>query len=93
MAPPIDFEFLQHDLPQLLAESRAGASTACGASCRTSRDSRRTAWRKLVAVRPAPRPESTIGIVWNEVKYKAELERSSALPLVECLPRSSTRSS
>ncbi len=31
--------------------------------------------------------ESTIGIVWNEVKYKAELTREfGALPLVECLP-------
>ena len=83
----IDFEFLQHDLPQLLAESREGIDRVrrIVQDLRDfSRADRMESWSLYDLHRGL---ESTIGIVWNEVKYKAELEREfGALPLVECLP-------
>ena len=83
----IDFEFLQHDLPQLLAESREGIDRVrrIVQDLRDfSRADRMESWSLYDLHRGL---ESTIGIVWNEVKYKAELTREfGALPLVECLP-------
>lgn len=81
-----DIDFISRDLPQLIAESREGIERVT----RIVRDlkdfsysDRSESW-KLVDLHAGL--ESTINIIWNELKYKATLERRyGQLPLVECL--------
>jgi signal transduction histidine kinase len=83
----IDYEFLLHDLPQLMAESREGIDRVrrIVQDLRDfSRADRMESWSLYDLHRGL---DSTIGIVWNEIKYKAQLHKEyGALPLVECLP-------
>ncbi|KAB7766543.1 ATP-binding protein [Xanthomonas sacchari] len=82
-----DIDFISRDLPQLMAESREGIERVT----RIVRDlkdfsysGREESW-KLVDLHSGL--ESTINIIWNELKYKVTLERHYGnLPLVECLP-------
>ncbi|WP_430543047.1 ATP-binding protein [Xanthomonas sacchari] len=82
-----DIDFISRDLPQLMAESREGIERVT----RIVRDlkdfsysGREESW-KLVDLHLGL--ESTINIIWNELKYKVTLERHYGnLPLVECLP-------
>jgi two-component system NtrC family sensor kinase len=82
-----DIDFISRDLPQLIAESREGIERVT----RIVRDlkdfsysDRSESW-KLVDLHAGL--ESTINIIWNELKYKVALERRyGKLPLVECLP-------
>jgi two-component system, NtrC family, sensor kinase len=82
-----DIDFISRDLPQLMAESREGIERVT----RIVRDlkdfsysGRDESW-KLVDLHAGL--ESTINIIWNELKYKADLKREfGQLPLVECLP-------
>ncbi|MEQ2318547.1 ATP-binding protein [Xanthomonas euvesicatoria pv. euvesicatoria] len=82
-----DIDFISRDLPQLMAESREGIERVT----RIVRDfkdfsysDRSESW-KMVDLHAGL--ESTINIIWNELKYKVTLERNYAeLPLVECLP-------
>ncbi len=82
-----DIDFISRDLPQLMAESREGIERVT----RIVRDlkdfsysGREDSW-KLVDLHSGL--ESTINIIWNELKYKVTLERHYGnLPLVECLP-------
>jgi len=82
-----DIDFISRDLPQLMAESREGIERVT----RIVRDlkdfsysDRPESW-KMVDLHAGL--ESTINIIWNELKYKVTLERNYAeLPLVECLP-------
>jgi len=82
-----DIDFISRDLPQLMAESREGIERVT----RIVRDlkdfsysDRSESW-KLVDLHAGL--ESTINIIWNELKYKVTLERRyGELPLVECLP-------
>ena len=82
-----DFDFIARDLPQLMAESREGIERVT----RIVRDlkdfsysDRSDAWKKVDLHAGL---ESTINIIWNELKYKVTLERRYGnLPLVECLP-------
>ncbi len=82
-----DIDFITRDLPQLMAESREGIERVT----RIVRDlkdfsysDRSESW-KLVDLHAGL--ESTINIIWNELKYKVTLERRyGELPLVECLP-------
>ncbi|KAB7771850.1 ATP-binding protein [Xanthomonas maliensis] len=82
-----DIDFISRDLPQLMAESREGIERVT----RIVRDlkdfsysDRSESW-KMVDLHAGL--ESTINIIWNELKYKVTLEREYAeLPLVECLP-------
>lgn len=82
-----DIDFISRDLPQLMAESREGIERVT----RIVRDlkdfsysDRAESW-KLVDLHAGL--ESTINIIWNELKYKVTLERRyGELPLVECLP-------
>ncbi|UXI70669.1 ATP-binding protein [Tahibacter amnicola] len=83
----IDFEFLVQDLPQLLAESREGIDRV-RRIVQDLRDfshaDRMETWSLFDLHRGL---DSTIGIVWNEIKYKAEVRKEYGnLPLVECLP-------
>ena len=83
----LDIDFITRDLPQLLAESREGIERVT----RIVRDlkdfsysGRGESWRRVDLHAGL---ESTINIIWNELKYKVTLERRFAeLPLVECLP-------
>ncbi len=84
MAATIDLEFLCEDFPQVIAESREGVERI----------------RKIVAdLKDFAHPgdesfreadinqglDSTINIVWNEIKYKAELTKDyETLPSVVC---------
>lgn len=82
-----DFDFIARDLPQLMAESREGIERVT----RIVRDlkdfshlDRSDVWKKVDLHAGL---ESTINIIWNELKYKVTLERYyGQLPLVECLP-------
>lgn len=82
-----DIDFISRDLPQLMAESREGIERVT----RIVRDlkdfsysGRDESW-KLVDLHAGL--ESTINIIWNELKYKVTLHREfGQLPLVECLP-------
>ncbi|WP_305805221.1 ATP-binding protein [Stenotrophomonas sp. YIM B06876] len=82
-----DIDFISRDLPQLMAESREGIERVT----RIVRDlkdfsysGRDESW-KLVDLHAGL--ESTINIIWNELKYKATLERRyGELPMIECLP-------
>ena len=82
-----DIDFIARDLPQLMAESREGIERVT----RIVRDlkdfsysDRAESW-KLVDLHAGL--ESTINIIWNELKYKVTLERRyGELPLVESLP-------
>lgn len=82
-----DIDFISRDLPQLMSESREGIERVT----RIVRDlkdfsyfDRAESW-KLVDLHMGL--ESTINIIWNELKYKVTLERRyGELPMVECLP-------
>lgn len=83
----LDIDFISRDLPQLMAESREGIERVT----RIVRDlkdfsysGRDESW-KLVDLHAGL--ESTINIIWNELKYKVTLERRyGELPMIECLP-------
>ncbi|UNK43987.1 ATP-binding protein [Luteimonas sp. S4-F44] len=82
----LDIDFISRDLPQLLTESRQGIErvTRIVRDLRDfSRSDREHAWR-LADLHAGL--ESTINIVWNELRYKATLEKDyGTLPMVECL--------
>lgn len=83
----LDIDFISRDLPQLMAESREGIERVT----RIVRDlkdfsysGRDESW-KLADLHAGL--ESTINIIWNELKYKVTLERHyGELPMIECLP-------
>jgi len=83
----LDIDFISKDLPQLMAESREGLERVTRVVrdlkdfSRTERDD---AW-KLTDLHAGL--ESTLNIVWNELKYSAKIEkRYGELPLVQCQP-------
>lgn len=83
----LDIDFITRDLPQLLAESREGIERVT----RIVRDLKDFSYSgrgdSMRRVDLHAGLESTINIIWNELKYKVTLERRYAeLPLIECLP-------
>jgi two-component system, NtrC family, sensor kinase len=82
-----DIDFLAVDLPQLLTESREGIDRVCKIVRDLkdfSRSDRGEAWVSADIHRGL---ESTLNIVWNELKYKAQIVRTfGELPPIECLP-------
>jgi signal transduction histidine kinase len=80
-----DFEFIRVDLPQLMAESREGIErvTQIVRNLKEfSYSDNEQSWRSADLHAGL---ESTINIVWNELKYKVTLERNyGKLPLVQC---------
>lgn len=85
----IDYGFLRDDLLQLLEESREGI-TRVKKIVLDLRDfshggqSESEDWSMVDIHRGL---ESTINIVWNELKYKAEVRRQfGELPAIECMP-------
>jgi signal transduction histidine kinase len=83
----VDFDFVSTDLPELINESREGLERVR----RIVQDlkdfshaGRESGWRRVDLHKGL---ESTLNIVWNDLKYKAMVERRfGELPLVECHP-------
>lgn len=83
----VDFDFVSTDLPELINESREGLERVR----RIVQDlkdfshaGREAGWRRVDLHKGL---ESTLNIVWNDLKYKAKVARQfGALPLVECHP-------
>ena len=83
----VDFDFVSTDLPELINESREGLERVR----RIVQDlkdfshaGREAGWRRVDLHKGL---ESTLNIVWNDLKYKAKVERQlGPLPLVECHP-------
>jgi two-component system, NtrC family, sensor kinase len=82
-----DIDFLAVDLPQLLTESREGIDRVCKIVRDLkdfSRNDRGEAWVSADVHRGL---ESTLNIVWNELKYKAQIVKTFGdIPPIECLP-------
>ncbi len=87
MRARFDIDFISSDLPQLMAESREGIErvTQIVRSLKDfSYSGRDDSW-KLADLHHGL--DSTINIIWNELKYKVTLDkRYGKLPLVQCLP-------
>ncbi|KAF1685574.1 sensor histidine kinase [Pseudoxanthomonas broegbernensis] len=83
----LDIDFISRDLPQLMTESREGIErvTRIVRDLKDfSRSERDESW-KLADVHAGL--ESTLNIIWNELKYNTTLEKDyGTLPPVECLP-------
>ena len=82
-----DIDFISNDLPQLMAESREGIERVTQI-VRNLKDfsysGRDDSW-KLADLHAGL--DSTINIIWNELKYKVNLHKHYGdLPLVQCLP-------
>ncbi len=82
-----DIDFISGDLPQLMAESREGIERVTQI-VRNLKDfsysGREDSWKSTDLHAGL---DSTINIIWNELKYKVTLEkRYGKLPLVQCLP-------
>ena len=82
-----DIDFITGDLPQLMSESREGIERVT-AIVRNLKDfsysGRDDSWKSADLHAGL---DSTINIVWNELKYKVTLERHyGKLPLVQCRP-------
>ncbi len=80
-----DFEFLSADLPNLISETREGVDRVSKIVMDLKNFSRvgdtDFQWADL-----HQGLESTINVIWNELKYKAEVVRAyGALPLVYCV--------
>jgi signal transduction histidine kinase len=87
MRERLDFDFIAGDLPQLLSESREGIERVTKI-VQDLKDFSHVGRNE--AMRPADLEkglESTLNIVWNDLKYKVRVEKHySPLPLVECHP-------
>ena len=83
----IDFDFLSKDLPTLLAESQEGISRVrkiIQDLREFSRAGHTEAWTMADLHAGI---DSTINIVWNDLKYKVELVKHYGdIPAIECLP-------
>jgi signal transduction histidine kinase len=83
----LDLDFLVADVPQLLSESREGIDRVCKIVRDLkdfARKERSEDWVKADIHRGL---DSTLNIIWNELKYKAQIVRTFGdLPPVECLP-------
>jgi hemerythrin-like metal-binding protein len=81
-----DLEFLLEDLPSLLAESQEGL----GRVTKIVQDLKDFSHVDQIAHQPADlnaAMEITLNVVWNEIKYKAEVIRQMGkIPLVDCVP-------
>lgn len=82
----IDLPFLREDMVDLIGESIEGTSRV-RRIVQDLRDFSRPGDSEWQAVDLHSGLESTLNVVWNEIKYKAEVARDYAeLPAVECLP-------
>jgi two-component system NtrC family sensor kinase len=81
-----DLDFLREDVVDLIGESIDGAARV-RRIVQDLRDFSRPGDSEWQAVDLHAGLESTLNVVWNEIKYKAEVVRDyGQLPPVECLP-------
>ena len=82
----IDLAYLRGDVAELISESIEGTSRV-RKIVQDLRDFSRAGDSEWHRVDLHSGLESTLNVVWNEIKYKAEVVRDyAALPEVECLP-------
>jgi len=82
-----DFEFLKEDIPTLLAESREGTERVRRIVQDLRDFSRVDSEQQWERADLCAGLDSTLNIVMNEVKYKAEVVKEyGAMPPVECIP-------
>ena len=83
----LDLDYLVVDVPELLSESREGIDRVCKIVRDLKNFSRREQDEEWVEADIHKGLESTLNIVWNELKYKADVVRNfGELPMIECLP-------
>jgi signal transduction histidine kinase len=83
----IDFDFLARDLPTLLAESQEGISRVRKIIQDLREFSRAGHTESWTLADLHAGLDSTINIVWNDLKYKVELVKHYGdIPEIECLP-------
>ncbi len=83
----IDFDFLARDLPTLLAESQEGIARVRKIIQDLREFSRAGHTETWTLADLHAGLDSTINIVWNELKYKVELiKHYGDIPAIECLP-------
>jgi signal transduction histidine kinase len=82
-----DFDFLVNDLPLLLSESREGIERV-RKIVQDLRDFSRAGYAEDWALADIHRGlDSTLNIVWNDLKYKCEVRKDYGdIPLIECRP-------
>lgn len=81
-----DLEFLREDLPSLLDESQEGLSRVTKI-VQNLKDFSRVDEAELQFADLNKCLESTLNVVWHELKYKAEIVREFGdIPEVECIP-------
>lgn len=82
-----DFDFLINDLPMLLSESREGIERV-RKIVEDLRDFSRAGYAEDWTMADIHRGlDSTLNIVWNDLKYKCEVRREYGdIPLIECRP-------
>ncbi len=83
----IDYQFLMTDLPQLLSESREGIDRV-RKIVEDLRDFSRAGFSEKWAMADLHKGlDSTLNIVWNDLKYKCEVHKQyGEIPPIECLP-------
>jgi signal transduction histidine kinase len=82
-----DLDFVASDLPQLLAESREGIERVKKIVQDLKDFSHVGSSDQWVLADLHKGLDSTLNIVWSELKYKADVHKQyGELPLVECLP-------
>lgn len=82
-----DIDFLTADLRQLVADSREGVDRVCKIVNDLKDFSRAGRGSSWVRADVNAGLESTLNIVSNQLKYKAQIVKTFAdLPLIECLP-------
>ncbi len=81
-----DLDFLREDLPSLLAESQEGLGRVTKI-VQDLKDFSRVDHAEFQLADLNHALESTLNVVWNELKYKAEIVRELGdIPEVECVP-------
>lgn len=82
-----DLDFLTHDLPQLLSESREGIERV-RKIVQDLRDFSRAGYAEDWTLADLHGGlDSTLNIVWNDLKYKCEVRKQYGdIPPIECLP-------
>jgi signal transduction histidine kinase len=87
MRHEIDFDFLAKDLPTLLAESQEGIARVRKIIQDLREFSRAGHTETWTLADLHAGLDSTINIVWNDLKYKVELiKHYGDIPAIECLP-------
>lgn len=82
----IDIDFLRDDIKELMAESQGGLQRV-KRIVQDLKDFSHVGDSELQWANLESGLESTLNVVWNELKYKAEVVRDyGAIPEVECIP-------